>query len=162
MTAQPILAADIPSPLVPAGSRQSWQEAPAREPSGHAMTLPPTHASDCSCQACRQARALASLDDWLEEEGPQLERILRLLGRPGALMDLAALQALHVEPDEDAEGLAEAVLRLERLLEELARTPVRADPAGPIPLQDRAFVRTPDAAVRWTSARTQETLAAIR
>ncbi len=105
---------------------------------------------------------LSTSDDADEAEGPGLERILRLLDLRGGLADLAALQDLHVEGGEEAERLAEAALRLERLLDDLAETSTRAELPMLIPAADRHLARNLDGAIRWVGARTQDLHAQVR
>jgi hypothetical protein len=117
------------------------------------------HDPDCTGPACcaglAQALALDALGDYLEEEGPRLERMMRLPDGPGALADLAALQNLHTDIGEEAEGLAAAAELLERLLDDLAETPMRDALPMLILAAHLHLARQFDGAVCWVGAHTE-------
>lgn len=108
-----------------------------------------------------QAVALDRLGAYLADEGPSLERVLRLFGLVSGQADLAALLELHVEPHHETEALREAAVRLERLLEDLAQTPNRADVFGLVPPAELSVMRELDAGIRWLGARTQDILSVV-
>lgn len=107
--------------------------------------------------------AFARLGALVEDEGQALAAIGRLCGRPQIAPLLAKLETLHRDPGgDDSPVIAEAVRLLEDLRDTLASIPTRAEITGRILEEDRPRIRDLDAAIRYSGARVEDHLIAMR
>lgn len=107
--------------------------------------------------------ALTRLAAYVDDEGPTLARVLRLVGATDGCAALDALRTLHCDAGDEMDALADAERHLEGLLETLAELPVRAQAESlVVPREDWKLLRDIDMAVRWLGARTQDMLGLAR
>jgi hypothetical protein len=110
------------------------------------------HVLDMSAET---ALAVARVGALLDDASHALETVLR---DGGATKALAALHALHLDPDEGdpAALLRSALHHLETILDALHKLPNDADETS------RALPADYDAAVRWCGARVQDAVETLR
>ena len=107
--------------------------------------------------------ALARLGRFLDEDGPTIEQIARIVGRPDLSRPLQALQALHCgEAGTDEITVLVAARRyLEELLIAFQSLPVSIPSPQAVKPEDLILSTQIDQAVRWCGARIEDAHAAI-